>query len=157
AGIVAFAELEDRIDLPVRTYSSGMFLRLAFAIAVELEPSILVVDELLAVGDARFQQKCLERIGAYRAAGNTLVGTSHLPEQIRALCDEVVVVEEGEAVAHDAPEPALRRYTELMHRRTERRAAGLGARMPTADAGGMRNGTGEAVVERVRLCDDDGR
>jgi lipopolysaccharide transport system ATP-binding protein len=157
AGIVAFAELEDAIDLPVRTYSSGMFLRLAFAIAVELEPSILVVDELLAVGDARFQQKCLERIAAHRAAGNTLVVTSHVPEQIRALCDEVVVIEDGQAVAQDAPEAALRCYADLMRARTARRAAGIGVAVPSPPAAGTRSGTGEAVVERVELRDDGGR
>jgi lipopolysaccharide transport system ATP-binding protein len=157
AGIVAFAELEDAIDLPVRTYSSGMFLRLAFAIAVELEPSILVVDELLAVGDARFQQKCLERIAAYRTAGNTLVVTSHVPEQIRALCDEVVVIEDGQAVAHDAPEAALRCYADLMRARTERRAAGIGIVGPAPAVASTRSGTGEAAVERVELRDDEGR
>lgn len=157
AGIVAFAELEDAIDLPVRTYSSGMFLRLAFAIAVELEPSILVVDELLAVGDARFQQRCLERIAAYRAAGNTLVVTSHVPEQIRALCDEVVVIEDGRAVTCDAPDAALRCHAELMRARTARRAADAGIVAPAPAARGTRTGTCEAVIERVVLRDDDDR
>ena len=71
--IVAFAELEDVIDRAVRTYSSGMYLRLAFAAAVHFDPEILVVDEVLAVGDARFQQKCLARIATFRATGRTLV------------------------------------------------------------------------------------
>ncbi len=156
--IVGFAELEDCIDVPVRTYSSGMYLRLAFAIAVELDPGILVVDEVLAVGDVRFQKKCLERIADYRRAGNTLVVTSHVPEQIRALCDEVLVLEDGEVVAHDAPEPALAYYTTLMERRTERRAADLDVvPVPRPEpAEGTRHGTGEVVLERVRLRDDRG-
>jgi lipopolysaccharide transport system ATP-binding protein len=93
--IVAFAELDDVIDHPVRTYSSGMFLRLAFAAAVHLDPTILVVDEVLSVGDARFQQRCLARIDRFRASGGTLVLASHVPEQIRALCDDVLVLDEG--------------------------------------------------------------
>ena len=160
AAIVAFAELEEFVDLPLRTYSSGMFLRLAFAVALEFDPATLVIDEILAVGDARFQQKCLERIGAFRTAGRTLVLTSHVPEQIRALCDEVLVLEDGRVVLQDAPEPALRCYTDLMRRRTERRAAALGGSLsaPLPPAGrGSRQGSGEAVVEALRLLDPQGR
>ena len=155
--IVAFAELEDAIDRPVRTYSSGMFLRLAFAVALELDPAILVVDEILAVGDARFQQKCLARIDACRGSGRTLVLTSHVPEQIRALCDEVLVIEEGRVVLQDAPEPALRCYADLMRRRTERRAATRGATAtPAPAAAGHRQGSGEVTIDVVRLLDDEG-
>src|SRR5262249_64647 len=108
--IVAFAELEDVIDRPVRTYSSGMFVRLAFAAAVPFDPSISVIDEVLAVGDARFQQKCLARIKAFREAGKTLVLTSHVPEQIKSLCDDVLVLDEGRLVLRAPPSEALRRY-----------------------------------------------
>jgi len=159
--IVEFAELEEAIDLPLRSYSSGMFLRLAFAVALELEPETLVIDEILAVGDARFQQKCLERIARFRAAGKTLVLTSHVPEQIRALCDEVLVLEEGRVMLQDAPEPALRCYSDLMRQRTERRLAAIAGRTTVPLSGpsgrGSRQGTQEAVVEAVRLCDAEGR
>lgn len=159
--VIDFAELEDVIDLPLRTYSSGMFLRLAFAVALELDPATLVVDEILAVGDARFQQKCLERIRRFREQGKTLVLTSHVPEQIRALCDDVLVLEEGRVVLQDAPEPALRCYADLMRRRTERRTAALGASRGVSCVPplprGSRQGTGEVVVEALRVLDRQGR
>lgn len=93
--IVSFAELERFIDQPTRTYSSGMYLRLAFAAAMEFEPSVLVLDEVLAVGDERFQKKCMDRIAKLKQAGTTLIVTSHSPDQIVTLCDNVLVLEEG--------------------------------------------------------------
>lgn len=92
--IIAFAELEEFIDQPVRTYSNGMYLRLAFATAIHFDPDILIIDEVLAVGDTRFQQKCLERLAAFRVEGKTFVLTSHDSTQISSLCDEVLVLEE---------------------------------------------------------------
>lgn len=161
--IVAFAELEEAIDMPLRTYSNGMYLRLAFAVAMELDPAALVIDEVLSVGDLRFQQKCLERIDAFRAAGKTLILVSHVPEQVKSLCDEVLVLDDGRVVLRDDPQNALRCYTELMQRRTERRAARLRgtrdapARTGIAPARGRREGTHEAAIERVRLTDEGGR
>jgi lipopolysaccharide transport system ATP-binding protein len=156
--IVAFAELEDVIDRPVRTYSSGMFLRLAFAAAVHFDPSILVIDEVLAVGDARFQQKCLTRIKAFREAGKTLVLASHIREQITSLCDDVLVLEEGRLVMRARPSDALRCYDELMLQRTERRARmdGRTAAAPVAKPGGVRHGTQQGSIEAVRLRDGAG-
>jgi lipopolysaccharide transport system ATP-binding protein len=157
--IVAFAELEDVIDRPVRTYSSGMFLRLAFAAAVHFDPAILVIDEVLAVGDVRFQQKCLARIKAFRHAGKTLVLTSHVPEQIKSLCDDVLVLEEGQLAMRARPAEALRCYDDLMLQRTERRARTLQARspaVPAPDGGGVRRGTREGTIEAVRLHDAAG-
>ena len=89
--IIAFAELEEFMDLPVRTYSNGMYLRLAFAAAIHFDPDVLIIDEVLAVGDSRFQQRCLERLAAFRAAGKTSILTSHDSAQIRSLCNEVLV------------------------------------------------------------------
>jgi lipopolysaccharide transport system ATP-binding protein len=158
--IIAFAELEAVIDRPVRTYSSGMFLRLAFAAAVHFDPAILVIDEVLAVGDARFQEKCLARIQAFRDAGQTLILTSHSPEQIKALCNDVLVLDEGRMVMRGAPADALRCYNDLMLQRTERRAqalSGTSARIPEPGAGGVRHGTQEGAVEAVRLHDAEGR
>jgi lipopolysaccharide transport system ATP-binding protein len=151
--IIAFAELEEFIDQPVRTYSSGMYLRLAFATAMHFDPAILIVDEVLAVGDTRFQQKCLERLDAFRAAGKTLILTSHVPHQIRSLCDQVLVLEEGQVVMQGDPESALRCYEDLMRQRTERRATQVyGEAAPpslTVDQG-VRQGTQEASIEVVR-------
>jgi ABC-type polysaccharide/polyol phosphate transport system ATPase subunit len=158
--IIAFAELEDVIDRPVRTYSSGMYLRLAFAAAVHFDPAILVIDEVLAVGDARFQQKCLARILAFREAGKTLILTSHIPEQIKSLCDDVMVLDEGRVVMRGAPKDALDCYDDLMRQRTERRARALrgeAAPAPLPAGGGTRQGTQEGAIEAVRLHDLDGR
>ncbi len=157
--IIAFAELEDFIDQPVRTYSSGMYLRLAFATAMQFDPAVLVIDEILAVGDARFQQKCLDRLARFRAAGKTLLLTSHVTDQIRSLCDEVLVLEEGRVVMQGAPDSAIACYIELMRQRTERRATELGesAIQVAPNIGqGSRQGTQEAQLEAVDVCDARG-
>jgi len=93
--IVAFAELEKFIDTPVKHYSSGMYVRLAFAVAAHLEPEILLVDEVLAVGDINFQKKCLGKMGDVARAGRTVVLVSHQMNQIRRLCHRVVWVDDG--------------------------------------------------------------
>jgi lipopolysaccharide transport system ATP-binding protein len=93
--IVAFAEIEKFIDTPVKHYSSGMYVRLAFAVAAHLEPEILLVDEVLAVGDINFQKKCLGKMGDVARAGRTVVLVSHQMNQIRRLCNRVVWVEGG--------------------------------------------------------------
>jgi ABC-type polysaccharide/polyol phosphate transport system ATPase subunit len=94
--IVAFAELEQFIDNPVRTYSSGMYTRLGFSIAVHLDPDILLVDEVLAVGDEAFQRRCMERIHAFRADGGTLVFVSHALDSVRAVCERCLWIDRGE-------------------------------------------------------------
>jgi lipopolysaccharide transport system ATP-binding protein len=94
--IVAFAEIEKFIDTPVKHYSSGMYVRLAFAVAAHLEPEILLVDEVLAVGDINFQKKCLGKMGDVARAGRTVVLVSHHMNQMRRLCDRVVWVDGGQ-------------------------------------------------------------
>jgi len=93
--IVAFAELEQFIDTPVKHYSSGMYVRLAFAVAAHLEPEILLVDEVLAVGDIRFQKKCLGKMGDVARAGRTVVLVTHQMNQIRRLCHRVIWIDSG--------------------------------------------------------------
>ncbi len=93
--IVAFAELEKFIDTPVKHYSSGMYVRLAFAVAAHLEPEILLVDEVLAVGDINFQKKCLGKMGDVARAGRTVVLVTHQMNQIRRLCHRVVWIDAG--------------------------------------------------------------
>jgi lipopolysaccharide transport system ATP-binding protein len=100
--IVAFAELEKFIDTPVKHYSSGMYVRLAFAVAAHLEPEILLVDEVLAVGDINFQKKCLGKMGDVARAGRTVVLVSHQLNQIRRLCHRVVWIDAG-AVRQNGP------------------------------------------------------
>ena len=100
--IVAFAELEKFIDTPVKHYSSGMYVRLAFAVAAHLEPEILLVDEVLAVGDINFQKKCLGKMGDVARAGRTVVLVSHQLNQIRRLCHRVVWIDDGQ-IRQDGP------------------------------------------------------
>lgn len=100
--IVEFSELEKFIDSPVKFYSSGMYVRLGFAVAVNSDPDILVVDEVLAVGDERFQAKCMDRIRQFQADGRTILLVSHNADQVRALCDRAIVLEKGQMVS-DAP------------------------------------------------------
>jgi lipopolysaccharide transport system ATP-binding protein len=108
--IVAFAELEKFIDTPVKHYSSGMYVRLAFAVAAHLEPEILLVDEVLAVGDITFQKKCLGKMGDVARAGRTVVLVSHNMAAINALSSRVVMLKDGGIVFDGAPEEATSRY-----------------------------------------------
>jgi len=100
--IVAFAELEEFIDAPLRTYSTGMVARLGFAIATDIEPEILLVDEVLSVGDVAFQRKCMERMGGFRDRGATFVLVSHSPDIVVQLCARAIWIEHGRVRA-DGP------------------------------------------------------
>ena len=93
--IVTFAELEPRIDEPVRTYSSGMYMRLGFAVAVHVEPEILIIDEVLSVGDARFTQKCRERINSFKKMGRTIILVTHDLGTVQDWCDKAVWLHAG--------------------------------------------------------------
>ena len=93
--IVEFSEIEEFLDTPVKRYSSGMYVRLAFAVAAHLEPEILIVDEVLAVGDAAFQKKCLGKMGSFAQSGRTVVFVSHNMEAVRTLCQRVVWLKDG--------------------------------------------------------------
>ena len=155
--IIAFAELEDFIDQPVKTYSSGMFLRLAFATAVLLEPDILIIDEVLSVGDYRFQQKCLDRLQQFRRSGKAIVLVSHDLDQIKNFCDEVVVLEEGQVIIQADPTTAISCYHDLMRHRTEKRKKMLEGEFitPLVDSH-KRFGTFEATIEAVNIYTPDG-
>src|SRR5271165_4876324 len=112
--IVAFAELEKFIDTPVKHYSSGMYVRLAFAVAAHLEPEILLVDEVLAVGDINFQKKCLGKMGDVARAGRTIVLVSHQMNQIRRLCQRVAWVDGGQVRMIGGAHDVLARYESAM-------------------------------------------
>jgi lipopolysaccharide transport system ATP-binding protein len=109
--IVAFAEVEKFLDTPVKRYSSGMYVRLAFAVAAHLEPEILVVDEVLAVGDAKFQQKCLGKMQEVSAEGRTVIFVSHNNSAIANLCDRGLLLEKGKIKADTTSSHALNLYT----------------------------------------------
>jgi lipopolysaccharide transport system ATP-binding protein len=108
--IVAFAEIEEFIETPVKHFSSGMYVRLAFAVAAHLEPEILLVDEVLAVGDIAFQKKCMGKMGEVAKGGRTVVLVSHTMAAINALCTRCVMMESGRVVFDGATEPATERY-----------------------------------------------
>lgn len=108
--IVAFAEVEPFIDTPVKHYSSGMGLRLGFAVAAHLEPEILIVDEVLAVGDAAFQQKCLGKMSEVAGEGRTVLFVSHNLAAVQGLCKRGIVLEQGRLTFDGAVEAALERY-----------------------------------------------
>jgi lipopolysaccharide transport system ATP-binding protein len=115
--IVAFAEVEKFLDTPVKRYSSGMYVRLAFAVAAHLDPEILVIDEVLAVGDAAFQRKCLGKLqSATRDEGRTILFVSHNLASVRQLCSRAVVLQAGRLVADAAPTEAIGHYMKLMPR-----------------------------------------
>jgi ABC-2 type transport system ATP-binding protein len=119
--IVAFAELEQFIDTQVRFYSSGMYVRLGFAIAVNVEPDILLVDEVLAVGDEAFQRKCLERVAEFQGEGRTIVVVSHSPDLVRKISHTAAVLDHGRLVASGEPRESIQVFREHL-RRTPRRA-----------------------------------
>ncbi len=125
--IIAFSELGEFIEQPVRTYSSGMFLRLAFSIATAAEPEILVIDEALAVGDQRFQIKCAERIGRFLAVGGTMLFCSHNLYQVKRLCRLAVWLEHGEVVAYGPAAAVCDAYADRARSRLVAGRTGLAA------------------------------
>ncbi|PKQ28954.1 MAG: ABC transporter ATP-binding protein [Candidatus Anoxymicrobium japonicum] len=112
--IVAFAEMERFIDNHVRNYSSGMYIRLGFAVAINVDPDILIIDEVLAVGDEAFQRKCLERIGEIQDAGKTIVFVTHNVEITREICSKVIMLDEGVIVKEGNPREVVNYYHQQM-------------------------------------------
>jgi lipopolysaccharide transport system ATP-binding protein len=115
--IVGFAELESFIDDPVRTYSSGMVARLAFSVATHVDAEVLLIDEVLAVGDIRFQERCLERLRSFQKAGVTMLIVSHAPQMLSDFCDEVIWLVGGAVIASGAPHEVAERYRQAMSER----------------------------------------
>jgi teichoic acid transport system ATP-binding protein len=112
--IVAFAELEDFMDMPMRTYSSGMYGRLAFAVAVTMEPDILLIDEALSVGDARFRKKSFRKMRELCGENRTILLVSHALGSIKELCDQAIWIHNGELRMWDDPESIVDAYTEFL-------------------------------------------
>jgi len=112
--IIEFAEIGDFIDSPVKQYSSGMYMRLAFSVATEIDPDILLIDEILAVGDAPFQQKCVQRMRNFRQAGKTIVFVSHSMDQVAQLCDRAILIDQGTIMADGPPEEVIAVYQSAM-------------------------------------------
>jgi homopolymeric O-antigen transport system ATP-binding protein len=148
--IVAFAELEEFFDQPLRTYSDGMRLRLAFAVAISVEPEVLLIDEVLAVGDLRFQEKCFDRLEQLQETGTTILLASHDEQQVRRLCRHVVWLARGRVQAQGNPDSVYEQYDGAMRAETERRAQAQGD--VGLEAGfGSRVGTFEVEIADVRV------
>ena len=169
--IERFAGIGDFIEQPVKTYSSGMFVRLAFAAAIHVEPDILLVDEALAVGDAVFQHQCVRRIREMQAAGTTVIFVSHDAGMIKAVSSRVVLLDQGRMVAQGDPaEVASLYFARASAEIAKVQAAGASVTIGgPSDAGEIpggnlepqtqlfRHGTGDAMIRRVELLDAGGR
>lgn len=112
--IVAFADIGEFIQQPVKTYSTGMMMRLAFAVQTAVDPSVLIVDEALAVGDARFQKKCFDKFRTFRAAGKTILLVTHSADAITAICDRAILLDGGQVVVDDEPLNVTKFYHRLL-------------------------------------------
>ncbi len=124
--IVAFAELEEFMDLKLKNYSSGMHVRLAFSVAIQVDADIVLIDEVLAVGDASFQQKCFDEFTRLKDEGRTIVFVTHDMGSVERFCDRAMLMEKGRAVDIGEPASIARQYNELNFRRVRREAAELG-------------------------------
>ena len=114
AEIVAFAEIEKFLEMPVKYYSSGMYVRLAFAVAAHFEPEILILDEVLAVGDAVFQKRCFEKMQQIRRRGSTIILVSHDLASIKRLCDRAILFEAGHLIEVGEPERIIESYLSMV-------------------------------------------
>ncbi|MEY4977713.1 MAG: ABC-type transporter, ATPase component [Pseudomonadota bacterium] len=148
--IIDFAELQASIDEPLRVYSSGMQMRLAFSVATALRPDVLIIDEALSVGDVAFQQKCFDRIRAFKQAGTTLLLVSHDKNAVTQVCDRVLLLNHGAVVFDGDPVPAFDLYNALLAQHQQDHQV---PQEQLSAGRGLVSGTGEAVVQQARLCD----
>lgn len=139
--IVDFAELEEFIDNPVRNYSSGMYVRLGFAVAVHMDPEILLIDEVLAVGDEAFQDKCLRKMRSFQEEGRTLVIVTHAVDVVREMCDDAAFLDRGELAAMGNPSEVIRTYRD---------------RVATTPTGEKVSVLGNIDITGVKLVSEDG-
>ena len=145
--IVAFAELEQFIDLPVRTYSSGMYMRLGFSVAAHIRADVLLLDEVFAVGDEQFQRKCFGKIAEFKNRGGTIVFVSHDAQAVERLCDRAVLLRQGELAFDGSTQEAIAAYRRLL----------AGDANPEELEAGLREwGSGEARIVSATLVDADG-
>jgi len=167
--IVAFAEMEDFIDAPVKTYSSGMYMRLGFAVAIHVDPEVLLIDEVLAVGDEAFTRKCLDKIGEFHRRGKTILLVSHSLGLVEKMCDDVLWLRHGKAADRGDPKRVVDAYLTYVAGGEEARLASAQGQKPSEarrepEAGpsphGYRQGrwgSREVEITSVRLLDARGR
>lgn len=142
--IEAFADIGEYIDQPVKSYSSGMFVRLAFAMFVSVEPDILIIDEALAVGDAAFQEKCFKKLEEFKAHGKTFILVSHSASMISQLCDRVLIIEKGSIYFEGEVREGLIKYGQLM----------FGSQLPNDSEGSLqRIVTEKSGLQKINIVD----
>ena len=142
--IVEFSGLAGFIDAPVKTYSSGMYVRLAFAVAINVDPRLLIIDEILAVGDVSFQQRCLEKFVEFRNEGRTIILVTHAMTTVKDMCDRAIWLTHGHVTGEGDPADLVEEYTESM----------LGSRDRHSD-GSLRRGSGEVQITSVQIFTGD--
>ena len=157
--IVEFSEIGEFIDTQVKFYSSGMYVRLAFAIAVHVDPDILLIDEVLAVGDEPFQAKCMERIRRFQREGRTIVFVSHAPAQVADLCDRAILLQHGRVIADDEPDVALAALHDFYQPAIDSARQESSARSPHAAGLGavhVSDAVGQALTDGAKLTPGGG-
>jgi len=150
--IVEFTELGDFIDEPLKTYSSGMIMRLAFSVAIHADPMAFVVDEALSVGDAYFQQKCMQKIKEFKHNGGSIVFVSHEMNSVKILCDKAILLEQGECIEMGSPEEIVNSYNYIIARRKSGKEIDL--HRPAED-GSTAYGNDKMIVTDVALLNED--
>ncbi len=156
--IIDFAgeQVQEHIDQQVKFYSSGMFVRLGFAIAVSIDPDILLVDEVLAVGDEVFQRKCLAKVAEFQAEGRTIVFVTHAADLVRQICSDAVVLDHGDMVCHDVPGTAIRVFRDYLFSTGRHDAAvGVAGDDGTVEPVGT-EASGDAAVVGADAIHDEG-
>jgi len=151
--IEAFAEIGDYINQPVRVYSSGMQMRLAFSVATAMRPDILIVDEALSVGDAYFQHKSIDRIREYRKQGTTLLIVSHDKLAIQTMCDRAILLDSGTIAKEGDPEEIMDFYNALL---ADRENENVQQQQTEDDRIQTTSGTGEAIIKDIKLLNEQG-
>ena len=146
--IEAFAEIGPSIDAPVRIYSSGMQMRLAFSVATAIRPDVLIVDEALSVGDAYFQHKSFERIREFQKSGTTLLLVSHDKAAIQSICNRALLLSQGRKVMEGEPEHVMNHYNALL---SDRKGDSIQVSTTAAGHKSTQSGTGEVVIQQVQL------
>lgn len=150
--IIEFSELGGFIEIPIKHYSSGMFMRLAFSVAIHVLPEILFIDEILAVGDQSFQDKCFHRLYGLKRDGVTMVIVSHDLRSLQNICDRLIWIHLGEVKMTGEPRKVLSSYTDFMRKQNEAKMI----KQSFSEATGQRWGSGEIRFRAVRLVDKDG-
>lgn len=155
--ILAFADIGEYVYQPVKTYSTGMFVRLAFAVAISIDPEILIVDEALSVGDVFFQAKCYHKFEEFRERGKTILFVSHDLPSISKYCDRAVILNKGEVIAQGSPKQMIDIYKRLLVGQYIPEDEPAGTQEVSESTSTLEYGDGKAVITKVGVIDEEGR